>query len=187
MCSFTLLLKNFPWLPVYWITTNFLMCNLKLSTDTVRQRETKLCIFSQCFSNFNTYMHDLIDKMWFWFSSPGLILFRTGPKQNLRWLELREQRRALSIKSLGVRERGGRRKKQKKSQWSAPMENRSKRWTSPERFPRDFPSKCDILSDRTMGLSIWLARYGLHFSLSRCFIPSLKLIAWNHLSLFDQY
>lgn len=115
MCSFTLLLKNFPWLPVYWITTNFLMCNLKLSTDTVRQRETKLCIFSQCFSNFNTYMHDLIDKMWFWFSSPGLILFRTGPKQNLRWLELREQRRALSIKSLGVRERGGRRKNKKKA------------------------------------------------------------------------
>ena len=35
------------------------MCNLKLSVDTVKQRETKLCVFSQCFSNFNTHMHDL--------------------------------------------------------------------------------------------------------------------------------
>ena len=188
MCSFTLLLKNFPWLPVYWITTNFLMCNLKLCTDTMRQRETKLCVFSQCFSNFNTHMHDLgiLIKCGSDSVGPGLILFRAGPKQNLRWLELRKQRRALSIKSLGVGKGGGRKKK-KKIQWRAPVENRSKRWTSPERFLRDFPSKCDILSDRNMGLSIWLAMYGLHFSLSRYFIPSLELIAWNHLRLFDQY
>ena len=118
MCSFTLLLKNFPWLPVYWITTNFLMCNLKLCTDTMRQRETKLCVFSQCFSNFNTHMHDLgiLIKCGSDSVGPGLILFRAGPKQNLRWLELRKQRRALSIKSLGVGKGGGRKKKKKSSE-----------------------------------------------------------------------